>query len=255
MKSKVTGGVVFVLAIVIGAGLNLTFSNINSLIAGLIEKYGCQVVGTPVTVSGVEIKIRDGSGAIDNLSIANPTGYSNQAAFSLGNITLDIDIESLRQEPIIIDEIRISAPLVNAEFNQEAASNINDLRKAVQDYIAPYTVAGRSAGSASGDASESSDEAKLIRIKKFTFEKGKIEIDASALGAEKQTIDLPKIELTNIGGAAGALPDQIAKEVVTAMAKKAASEIARSEAKKLLEEHLGGSLEEKAKGILDKLIK
>jgi len=247
MKSKVIGGMVFLLAVAIGAGIYFTLSNLDSLIAGLIEKHGSEAVGTSVQVSGVHLKVREGSGAIDNLSIANPPGYSDQNIFSLGNITLNVDTGSLRQEPIVIDEIRVSAPVVLAEFNDQGVSNIDEIRKHVQSYIP-------SGGDAGGGESQTG-QAKRIRIRKFTFEKGRLEVDTTALGQEKRVIDLPEISVANVGGDGGALPDQIAKEVISTVAKRVVGELAKSEVQKLINDHLDGSLGEKAKGVLDKIIK
>jgi hypothetical protein len=247
---KAVGIIALVIVAAVIAGVWMLLSNLNSLVAGIIEDEGTKVTETSVTVSGVEIKLREGSGSIDNLAIASPPGYEADRVFSLGNITVDLDLESLRSDPIVIDEVRISAPEVNAEFKESGASNIDEIRKRVQAYSA-----GNGGGDSGGDAG--GGEAKKIRIKTFVFEKGRIAVDASALGVEKRTVDLPEFRLTNLGGPGGATPDAIAKEVMAAVAKQVTKEIAQSEAKKLIEDQLGGTIEEtareKAKGLLDKI--
>lgn len=241
MKKVLIAVIVVVVLIVVGAVL--LFSNLNSIVAKAIEKQGSGVTQTSVSVSGVNISLREGRGTIEGLNVASPDGFEARNAFSLENITVDIDIKSLREEPIVIDEIRIQAPVVNAEITKTGASNIDELRKNVQAYSSGTT----------GESGETSGEAKRIRIRQFVFEKGSIEVDASALGFEKRTIPLPEIRLDDVGGANGAPPDEIAKIILAVVAKEVASEIADSELQGLIKDKLGGSLKDKAKGLLDKI--
>lgn len=218
-------------------------SNLNSLVASVIEKNGSEVTQTKVSVSGVEISLREGRGSIEGLNIASPEGFEAENAFTLDDITVGIDIKSLRGEPIIINEIRIKAPVVYAEINKTGGSNIDELRKKVQEYTSR----------AAGESGESEKPDKLILIRQFVFEKGSIEVNASALGLEKRTIVLPEIMMNDIGGPGGATPDKIAGIILAAVAKKAASEIGGSEINRLIEEKLGGEIKDKAKGLLDKI--
>lgn len=239
---KVLIAVIVVVVLIVVAVL-LLFSNLNSLIAKAIEKHGSDVTQTSVSVSGVDISLREGRGSIKGLRVASPSGFDARDAFSLDDIILDIDVQSLREDPIVIDEIRIQAPVINAEITKTGASNIAKIRENVK---------ARTAGSA-GDGGESSGQTKRIRIKQFVFEKGRIEVDTSALGLENRTIELPEIRLSDIGGTSGAPPDEIAKIILTVVAEKVASEIAVSQLDRMVKEKLGGSLTDKAKGLLDKI--
>lgn len=223
--------IIFVAVVVlIVAGVVYMLSNIDSLVAKAIEKHGSEVTQTSVSVSGVELSLSEGRGSIKGLSVESPDGFDVREAFSLGNITLDIDIQSLRGEPIIIDEIRVSAPVVNVEVKETGASNIDELRKNVE-----ASVGGNSSG---GSDSEGKD--KKIRIRHFVFEEGSIEVDASAMGLEKRTVTLSEIRLDDIGGADGATPDEITKIILGEVTKKVASEISSSGVKGWLKSKLGG---------------
>jgi uncharacterized protein involved in outer membrane biogenesis len=245
MKKKIIAGVAAIVVIVIVVAVFYLLSNLNSLVAGAIEKYGSDVTDTRVGVSGVDISLREGRGSISGLTVANPEGFEASNAFSLADITVDIDLKSVREDPVVIDEIRIRAPVVNAEITESGASNIDELRKQVQAYTA-----GASGG---GDSDGSGGEKKNIRIKQFVFEQGRVEVDASALGVEKRTITLPEIRLTDVGGTSGAVPDKIAKVILTTVTNKVMSEIADSEVDRLIKDQLGDSAADKAKGLLDKI--
>ncbi len=238
MKKVLVAIIIIVVLIVIA--LVLLCSRLDSLVAHAIEKSGSEVTQTSVRVSGVDLSIREGRGTIRGLTIASPEGFDARDAFSLDEITLDIDVESMREEPIVIDEIRIKAPVINAEITKTGASNIEKIRENVMAY---------SAGG--GEQSESSEV--LMRIELFVFEEGRIEVDASELGLENQTIELPEIRLSDVGGAGGAPPEEIAKIILTTVAKQVGSEMAGSQIDRMIKEKLGGSITDKAKGLLDKI--
>jgi len=235
-------------ALVIGAGavvliaiLAFVFaSNLDAIVAKAIEKYGSETTQTAVNVSGVDIALREGRGTIRGLNVASPEGYRARTAFALEDITIDIDIKSVREDPIVIEEIRIAGPVVHAELTGTGASNVDDLRKRTQQ---------RAAQARRGDG-QAPAKAKRIRIERIVFEEGRIELDASALDLGERTVALPALRLTDIGGRDGAPPDAIAAAIAAAIAEKAATTIARSEIDRMVRDKLGGSLGEKAKGLL-----
>ncbi len=219
-------------------------SNLNAIVAKAIEKYGSQTTQTTVEVSGVDIALREGRGTIRGLSVASPEGYRARTAFALEDITIDIDIKSVREDPIVIEEIRIAGPVVHAELTGTGASNVDELRKRTQ---------ASAAQARRGGDRQAPAKAKRIRIERIVFQEGRIELDASALDLGERTVALPALSLADIGGRDGAPPEAIAAAVAAAAAEKAASAIARSEIDRLVKDKLGGSLGEKAKGLLQKL--
>ena len=131
MKKLLIVGVIAVVLIVVLVFVVL--SNLDSLVAKAIEKYGSEVTQTSVHVSGVDISLREGRGSIKGLKVESPDGFEARTALSLDDVAIAIDIKSIREDPIVIDEIRIQAPVVNAEITRTGDSNIDELRKRVQD--------------------------------------------------------------------------------------------------------------------------
>lgn len=239
---KFTLSAIVIIFIGVGAGVWYLNSNLNSIVASMIEDSGSKATGTQVSVSGVELSLREGRGTIKDLEVASPGGYRADNLFTLGDITLDIDLSSVRQDPIVIDEIRILAPRIHAEFDETGHSNIDTLRKQVQE----------NAGSGQGGESDTRKPVRL-RIRQFTFAEGRVEVDASALGIEAKSLDLASIHMEDIGGSAGATPDEIASIILTQLARDVSSRIAKSEVNRLIEDKLGDSLGDEVKGLLDKI--
>ncbi len=236
---------VAIVLILIAGGLFALLSNLDSLIAKGIEKGGSEVMQTSVSVKGVELALSEGRLSIAGLEVGNPEGFSSGSALSLGDITVDMDIESMRGEPVIVETIRVTKPLVNAELNSDGSLNIEELRKTVEAYVPPALSRGSEGSSAK--------EEKRLRILRFVFEEGRIALDASALGLEARSLDLPAIKLENIGGPEGARPGEIAQAALSALTQQAMREIGRSELKSQLEDRLDGAVDEAARGLLDKL--
>ena len=67
------------------------------------------------------------------------------------------------------------------------------------------------------------------------------------------TIELPEILLSDVGGEEGAPPDEIARIILMEVGGKVSREMAGSELDRMIQEKLGGSIKDKAKGLLDKI--
>ena len=93
-----------------GAFWFLTGSALNDLIKQQIEQVGAKVIEQPVTVKQVDMKLLEGAGTIKGLVLANPKKYSAPSVFSLDEVTLDINLESLTTDLIIIEEVVIDKP-------------------------------------------------------------------------------------------------------------------------------------------------
>jgi len=190
--NKIIMGVAAVLVLMIGA-MVFVWSNLDGIVKDSIQTYGSQAVQTKVSVADVKLELEAGKASISGLTVANPAGFSGSNIFELGNIITKIDISSIRQNPIIIDEIIISAPVVVYEINKSGLSNVDVLKKQLG------IRAGKSMAKASNDAG---DELKMI-IRKLVVKGSKAKVRIAALGNAEQTVNLPRIVLTDVGKKSG----------------------------------------------------
>ncbi len=240
-KGPILGIAALVVLVAAGAAIYTLLQNLDSIVAGAIQKYGSQTLGTSVRVGSVRIELTEGRATIRGLRVANPSGYSSGDAFSLGEISVQIDAGSVGDSPIVVPEVRIVAPQVRYEMAANAKSNI--------DVILANTRSSGGGAEGSGGGG-SGGEPPRIAIGRFVFEQRRVEADFEALGGKQLETELPPVRLSKIGGSRGATPDEIGKQVATAFLGSVAKTVAREQGAALIEKELGGEAGEAAKGLL-----
>lgn len=202
---KLLLGLIIVLVLAIAGGAYYLLTNLNAIVAAAIEKYGSQAAHTSVQVKQVDIRLKEGSGAIYGLTVANPGGFEWKQVFSLGEIKTGIQYESLKQQPYVIREVTVRAPEIFVEINKDRQMNLNVLKKNLQSGVA--------SGQSSPAGKNDSDQPRLM-IKKLVFEQGDIQVRVTPLNSRQYKLKLPPIYMENLGGKHGATATQIANEIL-----------------------------------------
>jgi hypothetical protein len=202
MKQKLIFAAVALLIVIAGVSVYL-YNSIDSIVKNGIERFGTEITGTRVSVGSVDISLRSGRGTIRNFRVANPDGFSKDDALEFDEVTLELNVASLNRDPIIIEEIRVKAPVVNAEFDEKYSSNVLVIRDHVQQHRAGPTppATGKQDGGFE----------KHFVIRRFVMEEGVVKGDATRVGSEKREFALPPVALNDVGGERGARPDAIGK--------------------------------------------
>ncbi|MBL4942194.1 MAG: hypothetical protein JKY81_11090 [Colwellia sp.] len=230
-----------------GAFWFLNSDKLNEIIAEQIKIQGSKFTEQVVTVAKVDMQLLHGAGTINNLVLNNPKGYSATPLFSLNEITLDINIQSLSGEPIVIDAIVIDKPEVLVEFNETGGSNIQEVLAAINKNL-PQSANNNT----STDTTNNNAEQPRVKVKKFILTGVALRVDLTKLGNTTHKKVLPDIHLTNIGGETG-LP---ANELGGVMIKKALSAIwqqAKKSQQKVLEDKVKDKVKDKIKDKATKL--
>ena len=217
---KILLGLVLVIVLIIALAMYYVFSNLDSLVKAAIEQYGSQATQTEVQVESVKIHLGDGAAAINGLSIANPKGFAMPKAFSLGEISTRIDLESLQEEPYIIDEITVRAPQVFVEINKDKQTNLNELKKNLMAASGKQTTAT----SETKTDKSTAKEPRLI-IRRINFVEGNIQAKVVPLKNKEYQLKLPALKLRNLGGDKGVPASQLASEIISQLSDHARNEI------------------------------
>lgn len=212
---KIALGAFLVLLLTIGFGVYYLLSNLNGIVKTAIETYGSQATQTAVRVKSVQIKLQDGSGAIRGLTVGNPQGFVTKLAFSLGEITTQVDLKSLSEDVTVIEHVTVRAPEIFFELNAKGKNNLGELKRNLS------SATSKSAVSSSGKGSQT--DPRLI-IHKLLFVDGNIHASVAPLNKSYE-LQLPKIVLKNLGGRNGATPTQIANQVLKVLTDRALDEV------------------------------
>jgi uncharacterized protein involved in outer membrane biogenesis len=212
MKKTILG-IALLLFIAIGGAIYYVFSNLDAIVKMAIEKYGSEAIKTAVRVDKVRINLQEGSASISGLTIANPPGFAAPHAFSLGDISVGIDINSLTGDVIVIREIGIAAPQIFFEINADKKANLDVLSKNLPkgDEPAPET-------------EEKSGTEPKLSIRKTSLSGAELQAKVVPLNKEYQ-LKLPTITMNNLGGKKGAPPAKIAQQMLDQLLDQVKAEI------------------------------
>ncbi len=225
-----------VLVVAVAAVMVFVLTNINGIVKSAIEHYGSEAAKTPVRVSSVSIRLTEGSGTIEGLTVANPRGFPSPHVLSLGSVSVRIEPRTVTSGVVVIDEVRITAPQVVYEMNDARVSNVDVLKKNIGSE-------GPSVPKRSPGAKKAGDREKRLRIKKLVIETARVDVRVAGLEEKSQTVTLQKIEITDIGGPAGATPEQATRQILSAIVGQVTNEVGRAGAKRLLQKGAERALE------------
>lgn len=200
-----------VLVVIAAVGVYIFLGSLNDIVRAAVEKVGSEMTQTNVSLNEVDIELTSGKGALRGFSVTNPDGFSDDDAFKFDEVSVVLDIATIRSDPIVIKEVIIQGPAVVYEFGDNGGSNLDQLNKNVQ------SKAGADKKSSDGDK-----KGPNIVIENLYLRDGTVSVLAPLLN-EKMSIPLPAIHLKDIGkdGGKGATPEEIADKVMAAVLKGA----------------------------------
>lgn len=229
--------IIATVVLLLAAGLAFLWTNLDWIVKNAIERFGSQATGTAVRVRGVALHPSRGKGAIEGLTVANPRGYSAPHILSLGEISVRIETRTVASNPVVVDDIRITSPLVVYEMNEARVSNVDALKKRL--------AANQPEKPAPGGKKGPKDQDKRLRIRRLTIENAKAEVRIDSLGGKPRIVALSRIEMTDLGGKNGAPPEEVAKQIVTAILSEVSQEVGKAGVSRLLEHAVERALKRK----------
>ncbi|HET6629027.1 MAG TPA: hypothetical protein VFG91_04570 [Woeseiaceae bacterium] len=236
--SKVFLGVAIVLVLLVAGGAWFLYRNLDSLVAGIIEREGTHATQTDVEVGKVTIDLQDGTAGITSLAVANPEGFSEQPAIALEDFAIELDPLAVASDPLVIERIRVDGAHLLVE-QEGARNNLETILESVQRL-------------ATG-AAEPQAEGRRLVIERFELTNARATLLAPQLG-EQREVRMPEIVLTDIGRATnGATAAAVAKQLLTPIIGMALESAAETGVTDALKKRLGETEKEIAEGLLDRL--
>ena len=212
---------VFILLVAVIGGLTYWFfENLDDFIKSYMVEYGSKMTKTDVEVDSVKTDISKGEIIINRVGIENPKGFSNNEAFEVKKVKIQVNKNSLNQDVIEIPLVLINNPEIIYEYNGKK-TNFNVLKDNIQNY--QKNVNNSSNEKKIGKVTENK-QTKENRDKKssktFFIKELKIvdlEVKARVSSVKKDFLNkkIPLIIIKNIGSETkGASPEFILERVI-----------------------------------------
>jgi hypothetical protein len=237
-SSKIAGIVALVLLAVVAAAIHYMSRNVDRIAAGLIEKHGSAATGTRVRVGAVAIDLRAATGTVSGLSVANPEGFTDEAAIEFGDLNLGLDAKSLFSDPVVVQNIAVD----DAVLRIEQLGGRNNLQ----------TLLDNLRSNTAGEPAEP-DIGPRVVIQRFALSGATASLSVPELD-EQRSVEVPDIVLTGIGQkSGGGTGAELAREILEPVLREALQSSAAQGVKEKVREELGEKAGELADGLLDRL--
>jgi len=241
-KTKTILLVLGTIVLLVAAALIFLLQNIDGIVKAAIEKYGSEAAGTAVRVESVRIELKNGTGSIRGVTVANPSGFSAANLFSLGEVAIVLDASSLTSDLPVIKEIRIAAPAFRYEVNARAQTNLGIIQQNLKHFSA-------SGGQRSEAASKKETGETRLLVKRLSIADGQGTLDLSAFNGRTLEAKMPPVTLTDIGGRRGVTPAALGETVLAALVKS----LEQTAARQGIDQAIRGKLDEEAGRLEQKL--
>jgi hypothetical protein len=183
-------------------------------------EYGSKMTKTDVEVDSVKTDISKGEILINRIGIENPKGFSNNEAFEVKKVKININKETLNQDVIEIPLVLINNPEIIYEYNGKK-TNFNVLKDNIQNY--QKNVNNSSSGKKISQVTENKKtkenndkkSSKTFFIKELKIVDLEIKARVSSIKKDFLNKKIPLIVIKNIGSETkGASPEFILESVI-----------------------------------------
>ena len=212
---------VFIFLVAVLGGLTYWFfENLDDFIKSYMVEYGSKMTKTDVEVDSVKTDISKGEILINRIGIENPKGFSNNEAFEVKKVKININKETLNQDVIEIPLVLIDNPEIIYEYNGKK-TNFNVLKDNIQNY--QKNVNNSSSGKKISQVTENKKtkenndkkSSKTFFIKELKIVDLEIKARVSSIKKDFINKKIPLIVIKNIGSeTTGASPEFILESVI-----------------------------------------
>ena len=212
---------VFIFLVAVLGGLTYWFfENLDDFIKSYMVEYGSKMTKTDVEVDSVKTDISKGEILINRIGIENPKGFSNNEAFEVKKVLININKETLNQDVIEIPLVLINNPEIIYEYNGKK-TNFNVLKDNIQNY--QKNVNNSSSGKKISQVTENKKtkenndkkSPKTFFIKELKIVDLEIKARVSSVKKDFLNKKIPLIVIKNIGSeTTGASPEFILESVI-----------------------------------------
>ena len=207
---KVLFGVILVFVIVVIIVGSIVANNINDVVQTVVEDIGSETLKTNVTLSKADVSLMSSRVLLSGLSIDNPDGFSDAKLFHMDNVIVDVDLMSLLDNTISVEEILIDGAKITVEQKGTGTNVQKVLDNIDQNKDSPPPTEESEQPSSLDDL--------LVKVKSFQFVGSSATLVTEQWG--EQDLQLAEIKIKDIGGSEGVPVDELVGEIMNPIIKK-----------------------------------
>lgn len=211
MKTVLT--IVAVAAVIVTIIIAVIIISLGSIIEKGIETAGSASLGTEVALSDADLSLLAGRVSLDDLRIANPTGFKTDHLFRLGKAQVTVKPTALLQDEVVVEHIILDSPSLIIE---RSISGTN--MSVVLGNIKRTTIPKKEPETEEPEPEEP-EKQKTFRIKLLHITGAEVTFASFMTAGKPITIPLPEIKRENISNADGTGMElaQVVEEVLVEM--------------------------------------
>jgi len=209
--------VVLLVVLLVAAVVGVVFyglSNIDTLAKRFIEEGGSYATGVETTVATVDVGLGAGTLDMESLKIANPSGYDSPHFFAMQSGSTAVDYGSIGSPVIRVPEVTLSSLDVNLHRSGDASNY-----QVILDNLKRFETGGNTEPEPAPSGKSQNVVIDSLKIEDINVHV--IGVPGLSLLAGDIAINVPLIEMTDVGGADGMsfgeLTNLIVKTVLTAV--------------------------------------
>lgn len=184
--------ILVIIILLVGGCSYWLYRNLDDMMVSGIEAIGTDLLQTPVNLDSVDLSLMEARVEVHGLVIQNFSGFEQDSLFSLNEIAVDLDPDSLESDLLVLDEMRIDGLTLTLEQKGDGYTNVQELQKRLA------IGADKTAQDAQSEAAE--EEPKFI-IRKLTFSNVRVNVVSPLI--ESKSYQMQDIVRRDLGVARG----------------------------------------------------
>lgn len=214
-KLLVVGGGLLV-GLVTATAITL-YMSLGTIVSDMVESNGSEMLGTAVTVEHVEVKPFEGYLSLRGLAVKNPREFKAENIFTLAEMTIRLDMSTIRDELIRVHLLSLVEPRIYYELEFPEGNNLATLGRSIDAYNKRN--GGRDTDSTAETTADNEDDGPRLIISEFEMLGAQFR---SGTNVQSPVLSkFPDFRIQNIGAdSGGATPAEVAKYILGIISKR-----------------------------------
>jgi hypothetical protein len=206
-------GALSLLAFCIAGGVLVAALNLDKIIHHAVNSYGPTLTKTDVRLGNADMRLFDGQATLQDIYIGNPEGFALPKLLSAKTVHLVLDRFSLLGNPLVIERLEIDSP----DIAYEKTVRTDNFKALLKNMESPPSGAPRKKTGNVSAVPQKKKKSRKVVIRDLIIRNAQVTAIMAPLGGKKLTLNLPELRLNNVGGTSGSRPEEIARQVLSAL--------------------------------------